>query len=150
MGLGRDGDLHGGQRGTAVLRAQPPGGGLGLNPRYAADLVPTAAVLASVVLADTRLLVSARSALGAAAAYAAVAGCTTLVVLPHTYNAVDKGFVEAVRADLRADPQVVLYDGGVPDDMMVGGSGRREAVRGPRRRAREPGLRRPGVPPAHG
>ncbi len=92
----------------------------GLNPRYAADLVPTAAVLASVVLADTRLLVSARSALGAAAAYAAVAGCTTLVVLPHTYNAVDKRFVEAVRADLRADPQVVLYDGGVPDDMMVG------------------------------
>ena len=92
----------------------------GRNPRYAADLVPTAAVLAAVVLADTRALTGVRAATGAATGYALLATCTTLVVLPHTYNTVDRRYVEAVRADLRANPQVVLFDGGVPDDMMVG------------------------------
>jgi hypothetical protein len=92
----------------------------GLNPRYAADLVPTAAVLAAVVIADTRALRGARSSLVVAVAYTVVAATTTLVVLPATYNDVDRRYVEAVRADLRANPQVVLYDGGVPDDMMVG------------------------------
>lgn len=92
----------------------------GLNPRYAADLVPTAAVLSAVVLADTRALVRARSSLAVAVAYGLLATTTTLVVLPATYNTVDRRYVEAVRADLRADPRVVLYDGGVPDDMMIG------------------------------
>ena len=92
----------------------------GLNPRYAADLVPTAAVLAAVVLADTRALVGGRAAVAAAAGYAVLATCTTLVVLPHTFNTTDQRYVDTVRADLRADPQVVLYDGGVPDDMMIG------------------------------
>ena len=53
-------------------------------------------------------------------AYAAFAMCTTLVVLPHTFNDADRRFVDTVRADLRDNPQVVLYDGGVPDDLMVG------------------------------
>lgn len=92
----------------------------GLNPRYAADIVPIAAILASVVISDTRALSRARPALTVAVAYAAVAACTTLVVVPYTFNQVDRRFVEAVRADLRANPQVVLFDGGVPDDIMVG------------------------------
>lgn len=102
------------------------GADFGLVPRYAADLVPPAATALAFVAAAPRRSTpvdpSRRRVLRAAlvaAGYAVSAAVTTTWVAPHTFNPVDRSFVAAVRADLRAHPGAVLFDGGVPNDMMV-------------------------------
>jgi hypothetical protein len=41
------------------------------------------------------------------------------VVAPHSYNEDDRAYVQGLRAGLRADPQVVVFDGRPPDNVMV-------------------------------
>ena len=51
--------------------------------------------------------------------YLASAAISTSVVAPHSYNEDDRAYVEGLRADLRADPRVVVFDGRPPDNVMV-------------------------------
>jgi hypothetical protein len=108
------------------------GTALGLIPRYSADIVPVLVVaLGLVVRAVTTEPVRARSAAPArrwrrslpalvlAACYVASALITAAVVAPYFYNQDDRAYVEGLRADLRADPRVVLFDGAPPDGVMV-------------------------------
>lgn len=102
------------------------GADFGLVPRYAADLIPAAAIALAFVAAAHRRAARPRpggrtavAALVTTVAYAASAAVTTAWVAPHTFNEVDRSYVSTVRADLRAHPGAVLFDGGVPNDMMV-------------------------------
>ena len=151
VGLGRDGDLHGGQRGTAVLRAQPPGGGLrtqpplrrrprpdGRGPRERrARRHPSVGQRAVGVGRGCRLRGGGGlHHAGRAAPHVQRGGQGVRRGGPRRPACRPAGGALRRRRPRRHDGRVVR--------------GRREAVRGPRDRAREPGLRRPGVPPAHG
>jgi hypothetical protein len=68
-----------------------------------------------------------------AVGYLASAAISTNVVAPHSYNEDDRAYVEGLRADLRADPRAVIFDGAPPDNVMVswfGGTGRISTVVG--------------------
>ncbi len=54
-----------------------------------------------------------------AMAYLASSAVSTAVVAPHSFNEDDRAYVEGIRADLRADPRAVLYDGIAPDNVMI-------------------------------
>ena len=107
------------------------GEALGLIPRYSADIVPVLVVsLGLVARAATSAApfpeaTPARSprrwALPTAVAlgYLASAAISTAVVAPHSYNEDDRAYVQGLRAGLRADPQVVVFDGRPPDNVMV-------------------------------
>ena len=102
------------------------GEALGLIPRYSADIVPVLVVaLGLVARAATSAApfpeaMPARSprrwALPTAVAlgYLVSAAISTSVVAPHSYNEDDRAYVEGLRADLRADPRVVVFDGTAP------------------------------------
>ena len=51
--------------------------------------------------------------------YLVSAAISTAVVAPHSYNEDDRAYVEGLRADLRADPRAVVFDGRPPDSVMV-------------------------------
>ncbi|WP_193614398.1 hypothetical protein [Nocardioides lijunqiniae] len=107
----------------------------GLIPRYAADIVPVLpvalalvvrAVLAAPARPETRparlpalLRSPALVACGLALAYVVSAAVTTTQVSSSLENRVDRDYVETLRAELRAQPEVVLFDGGAPDDVMI-------------------------------
>jgi hypothetical protein len=115
----------------------------GLIPRYAADIVPVlplalALVVRAVLTAPApdageaeeagdvegaAAPASRKAALvacGLALVYAASAAVTTHEVAHHSYNRADREFIETLRAELRAQPEVVLFDGGAPDELMIG------------------------------
>ena len=106
------------------------GAALGLIPRYSADIVPVLVVaLGLVVRAATEPSAVPRRArargvagarvLGAGRLLRGLAAVTTAVVAPHNYNEDDRAYVEGLRADLRADPRAVVFDGAPPDSVMV-------------------------------
>jgi hypothetical protein len=112
----------------------------GLIPRYAADIVPVlpvalALVVRAVLAAPAtraepheraeprrwagRLDPAAVVACGLALLYVGSAAVTTGHVSGHLENRVDRDYVETLRAELRAQPEVVIFDGGAPDDVMI-------------------------------
>ncbi|WP_137292169.1 hypothetical protein [Nocardioides dongxiaopingii] len=102
----------------------------GLIPRYAADMVPVLpialalvvrAVLAAPAPGASRFRVpGAVVACGLALAYLVSSAITTASVASYSYNTADRRYVETLRAELRAQPDVVLYDGPTPDGIMIG------------------------------
>lgn len=112
------------------------GPAFGLIPRYTADVVPVLpialalvvrAVLAAARPATDRPATRSREqrtgalvACGLALAYVGSAAVTTSSVAAYSYNQVDRRYVETLRAGLRAQPEVVLFDGSAPDDVMIG------------------------------
>ncbi|MCD4534824.1 hypothetical protein LRP67_12085 [Nocardioides sp. cx-169] len=121
------------------------GGLFGLIPRYAADMVPVLPVALALVV---RAVLAARAptplpagrprvprrlrelrvprlpgavvALGLTLVYVASAGVTTASVASYSYNGEDRRYVETLRAELRDQPEVVIYDGRTPDGIMIG------------------------------
>ena len=109
------------------------GESLGLIPRYASDAVPVLVVglglVARAATAEPRhsnaseagvtsrvsRFLPAALALG----YLGSSAISTAVVAPHSFNKDDRAYVESLRADLRADPSAVLFDGIPPDNVMV-------------------------------
>jgi hypothetical protein len=108
---------------------------LGLIPRYSADTVPVlvvalglvarAATAGSSPVTVSKARVTSRSrrpiplAVALAVGYLGSAAVSTAVVAPHSFNEDDRAYVDGLRADLRADPRAVLYDGIAPDNVMV-------------------------------
>jgi len=104
---------------------------LGLVHRFAADLAPVAILCIAAALSDLPL--PAVPALGrilppervevvvavvAVVVLTASAGLSTARLAGNLFHADDRDYVEAVRAGLRADPQVVLLDSGVPEGVV--------------------------------
>ncbi len=58
-------------------------------------------------------------ALAITVAYVASAAVSTTHMAPSQLNAHSREYVDNLRADLRANPRSVLYDGYVPDDVMI-------------------------------
>ena len=86
-----------------------------------ADLSARAGWLTSVAL-ERVVAVAASIALTAAAAV------STGFLASNLYHSQDRDYVEALRAGLRADHQVVLLDGGVPDQLISPWYGARATV----------------------
>jgi hypothetical protein len=107
------------------------GEALGLIPRYSADAVPVLVVALGMVAraaapdsppaGERRVRSRGRWPLPVALAvgYLASAAVSTTVVAPHSYNEDDRAYVESLRADLRAAPAAVIFDGRPPDNVMV-------------------------------
>lgn len=106
-------------------------GSLGLVHRFAAELAPVvvlciAGALSEVTLPTVPVLgrTFAADRLEVVIAGAAVivltasAGLSTARLAGNLYHQDDRTYVAEVRAALRADPQVVLLDGGVPDGII--------------------------------
>ncbi|MFZ2503564.1 MAG: hypothetical protein WAW88_12950, partial [Nocardioides sp.] len=94
----------------------------GLVPRYVADVAPVLAITLGLIAGDrasTPSLRAASKALGATGAYVAAAAITTTWMVPYFLNAPERAYVETLRAQLRGNPQVVLFDGAVPDTIMI-------------------------------
>jgi len=98
-------------------------GSLGLVHRFAAELAPVVALciagaLSEVTFPAVPLLSGARLevvvAVGAVVVLTASAGLSTARLAGNLEHRDDRAYVENVRAALRADPQVVLLDSGVP------------------------------------
>jgi hypothetical protein len=107
---------------------------LGLVPRYAADVVPVLAIALALVVraceepgADRDPLATRDRRAGRrraapavlACAYLASAAISTAAAAPLNYNRDDRAYVELLRADLRAEPQAVLFDSAPPEGVMV-------------------------------
>lgn len=114
---------------------------LGLVHRFGAELaVVLALALAGAVrqveLPDltasarwlTPLELERSLAAASAAALTASAAISTAFLASNLYHSDDRSYVEAVRAGLRADPQVVLLDGGVPAGIISSWYGARASV----------------------
>ncbi|MCZ4498238.1 MAG: hypothetical protein JWQ74_791 [Marmoricola sp.] len=114
---------------------------LGLVHRYAAGLAPVVAIcIAGALSAVTFPDRSDRGrwfSPGGLEVGAAVLASTALVVSAavstgflagNLYHSDDRRYVETLRAGLRADPQVVLLDGGVPDGVVSALFGARASV----------------------
>lgn len=112
------------------------GPAFGLIPRYASDIVPVLpialALVVRAVLAEKQPAIDrpalrryrpwsgAVVACGLALAYIVSSALTTSSVASYSYNEADRRYVETLRADLRAQPSAVLFDGSTPDDIMIG------------------------------
>ncbi|MCD4526403.1 hypothetical protein [Nocardioides sp. cx-173] len=111
------------------------GGLFGLIPRYAADMVPVLpvalALVVRAVLAAPASVPRARRlrvprppgavvAVGLTLAYVASAAVTTAAVASYSYNDEDRRYVETLRAELRDQPDAVIFDGRAPDGVMIG------------------------------
>lgn len=68
------------------------------------------------------------AAVGATVAVTVSAAFSTAFLAGNLYHADDRDYVEAVRAGLRANPQAVLLDGGVPDGVISAWYGDRATV----------------------
>ena len=112
------------------------GSALGLIPRYASDIVPVLLVSLGLVARAVTLEVPPAGhmsrpatsrwrpagpvvALVLAAAYLASSAVSTAVVAPVSFNEDDRAYVQGLRAELRANPRSVLFDGLAPDNVMV-------------------------------
>jgi hypothetical protein len=114
-------------------RAGPDfGAAVGLIGRYSADIVPVLVVALGLVLranagpAPEQTSPSRRgwprslpAALVLTGCYLVSSAVSTAVVAPLSYNEDDRAYVETLRADLRADPRAVVFDGAPPDNVMV-------------------------------
>ena len=126
---------------AAVMVARPQFGTLiGLVPRYAADVVPVAALALAFVVrsiraapareARSRRWGSVRPALPWLATVALVVSCalTTTAMAPIGYNRDDKLYVDTLVRGVEARPLVVIYDSPVPDNVMISWFGERRAT----------------------
>ena len=111
------------------------GAAVGLVPRYAGDIVPVLAVALALVTracdgdaaenqpaSATTTRRRRQLVLGTwvlAGCYLASSAVSTTVLAPYAFNVDDRAYVEALRADLRADPRAVLFDGAPPEGVMV-------------------------------
>jgi len=104
---------------------------LGLQHRFAAELAPVLALAIAGALRDVplptltvlgRRLTGSRLEEAVAAAAALLltisAAFSTAFLAPNLYHRDDRAFVEHARAALRAAPQVVLLDAGVPNSVI--------------------------------
>ncbi len=106
---------------------------LGLVHRFAADLAPVTAICVAGCLREVRVqplrlprLSSTISAqrfeillsLAFAGLYALSSVGSTAMLAPNMYHADDRNYVAKLRSALRADPQIVLIDGGVPSGVI--------------------------------
>lgn len=104
---------------------------IGLVPRFGAELAPVAALCIAGALSQVELPdLSARgrwwsaaslerlAAGGASVLLVVSAGFSTAFLAGNLFHEQDKEYVDALRAALRADPQTVLLDGGVPDTVI--------------------------------
>ncbi|MET3960315.1 hypothetical protein ABIE44_000249 [Marmoricola sp. OAE513] len=117
-------------------------GSLGLVHRFGAELAAVVVIAAAGALREVEFPdLSARgsffSPLGLERGASAVA-CVALVVsaaisagflASNLYHSDDREYVEAIRSGLRADPKVVLLDGGVPVGVISAWYGERATVR---------------------
>lgn len=99
------------------------GAAFGLLPRYVADVVPVLCItlggVARGVRLPHRLRKPALAALVLTLGYAGSAAVSTVMMAPYQYHEEDRAFVETLRSELRAQPRAVLYDGLVPDAIMI-------------------------------
>lgn len=106
---------------------------LGLVHRFGADLSVAAAVCAAGALSRVELpamrwgareVPAPRMGKVAAAVTAVLLVCsaavTTSLLAPNLYHDGAREYVQRARADLREEPQAVLLDSGVPDEVMSG------------------------------
>jgi len=100
----------------------------GMIPRYAADAVPAVVIGLAIVVRGVMQRSSspertgprtAVPALLVTALYLGSAAVSTAFMAPHQFNSEDRRYVEGIRSGLRSDPQTVLYDGQVPDGVMI-------------------------------
>lgn len=114
---------------------------LGLVHRFAAELAPVVTICAAGAVSavafpdrsDRGRWFSPRGletgvAVLASVALIASAAISTGFLASNLYHRDDRRYVEALRAGLRADPQVVLLDGGVPDGVISAWYGARATV----------------------
>jgi hypothetical protein len=115
---------------------------LGLVHRFATELAPVLAICAAGALSAVdfgafslgrkQMLTAAwveRGIAGVAVvAVTASVAVSTAFLAPNLYHSDDRSYVANLRADLRAHPQVVLYDGGVPAGVVSPWYGRRASV----------------------
>lgn len=99
---------------------------IGLDPRYSSDVVHAAVLAVALALrgSDSRFRLPvaddrwarARTVGLAVGTGAYLLGCIvgTATLVPHFQNTEDRGFVEAVRQDVAADPNQVIVDALVP------------------------------------
>jgi hypothetical protein len=105
----------------AVARLPIVGTIAGADPRYLADVVPVAVLCASFAFLDKetrapRQVQVASAALTLAVGAAAVISFLRLApTLPFDKT---RDYVATARAAVSSDPYLVLYDGGVPDDVI--------------------------------
>ena len=105
---------------------------LGLVPRYAADVVPVAALAMAYSLSGVKGWQSghvgvasspSRRAPRAPTVLTAVYVCTAIfateLIAPLQQNEVSRHYVTTLRAELREHPNAVIYDRPVPTDVMV-------------------------------
>jgi hypothetical protein len=145
---------------AAVMVGRPQFGTLiGLLPRYAADVVPVAAVSLAFVIRSVRAVPDPgagpagqrdvitrarlryasggwpwkgrwRTGLPWLATIALIMSCalTTTAIAPQGYNRDDEHYVATLLAGLHSDPEVVLYDSQVPDNVMISWFGDRRVT----------------------
>lgn len=117
-------------------------GSLGLVHRFGAELaavvvIVAAGALSGVTFPDLSARGSWFSSLGLERGASGAAGIALVVsaaisagfLAPNLFHSDDRDYVEAVRAGLRADPKVVLLDGGVPVGVISAWYGDRATVR---------------------
>jgi hypothetical protein len=109
---------------------------IALDPRYASDVVHVAVPALALALAappSRRAVASARHQLartGRHRRHAALAGTVTLlylvgaafgtaVLVPHFQNTKDRAYVANLRGDLAADPNQVIVDDLVPEELVL-------------------------------
>jgi hypothetical protein len=106
---------------------------IGNDPRYIADAVPVAVLLGALVfmrpstasraspcsVATKRTTRSRSLWLTGAVVLAAGAIVSTALAVPAAQNGGARGYASAAAADARAHPSRVLFDGGVPNDVLL-------------------------------
>jgi hypothetical protein len=123
---------------AAVMVGRPQfGAKIGLLPRYAADVVPVAALALAFVVRSTpprrarepsqRSWERVRPALPWVTTAAIVTSCavTTVAMAPVGYNRDDRQYVATLIRNLESSPQAVIYDSPVPENVMISWFGER-------------------------
>jgi hypothetical protein len=126
---------------AAVMVGRPQfGTQIGLLPRYAADVVPVAALALAFVVRSMRArpahssrfprLGRMRPAVPWLVTVALVGSCalTTTAMAPSGYNRDDEEYVATLVRGLDSEPEAVLYDSLVPDNVMIGWFGDRRVT----------------------
>jgi hypothetical protein len=121
---------------VAAGRLGAIGAMIGGDPRYTADAVPVALLCASAALLTGPVravrfrrggALGVSAALGLSAALAGSAAVTTLGP-PFAPTDVARTYVTTAAAAVRADPDLVLYDGAVPSGVLVAWFGQQDRV----------------------
>lgn len=112
---------------VSMARLEPWGVLIGTDPRYVADAVPVAVVCAALALlrprneagGGARLGPAAAPPVALAAAFVVGAIATLAGAVPELRHLDTRDYVENVTAASRLEPNLTLYDGLVPAEMML-------------------------------